>query len=259
MPVSGTSQLFGSRCVRLRGGVPITSIKVGLLGRASVCSRFSTMPVCQKAASRLRLSRFAKSAGRARRCAIPGCSARGAAARCCGQRICVLCVAHTLRTSLDLRLRTRCPYCRKTMLVPMSVVRQLMIRAYPSHAAIIESDGPPAVVAHFPCNDGHFNCRASPVRVLSIAQQRQIDSMREHLDRAHRKIAQLTPALTQPPCSLGGRRGRNLFSPEKKAKRCAWLLLSQRPAVKARRVARGRAQFVRGAALLWSILPRRAG
>ena len=84
-----------------------------------------------------------------------------------------------------------------------------MIRAFPSHAATIESDlGGPAVVAHFPCNDGHFNCRASPVRVLSIAQQRQIDSMREHLDRAHRKIAQMTPALKQSPCSLGARQER---------------------------------------------------
>ena len=159
------------------------------------------MPVCQKAASRLRLSPFAKSVGRKCRCTIPDCSARGAAARCCGQRICVLCVAHTLRTSLDLRLRTRCPYCRKTMLVSMSVVRLLMIRAYPSHAAIIESDGLSAVVAHFPCNGGHFNCRASPVRVLSIAQQRQIESMRGPLDRAHRKIAQLTPAPTRSSCA----------------------------------------------------------
>ena len=79
-----------------------------------------------------------------------------------------------------------------------------MIRAFPSHAVVIESDlGPPAVVAHLQCNDGHFNCRASSVRILSIAQQRQIDSMRERLDRAHRNIARMTPALTQSPCALG--------------------------------------------------------
>ena len=169
------------------------------------------MPIRQKAASRLRLSPFAKNVGRKRiRCAIPGCSAGGAAAsRCCGQRVCVVCLAHTLRTSLDQRLRTRCPFCRKTMLVPMSVVRKLMSRAFPSHAATIESDlGGHAVVAHFPCNEGHFDCRASPVRVLSIAQQRQIDSMREHLDRAHRKIAQMTPALKQSPCAQGARQMR---------------------------------------------------
>eukprot|EP00973_Karenia_brevis_P007233 981084-Karenia_brevis.AAC.1 len=59
-----------------------------------------------------------------------------------------------------------------------------MARACPiTHATVIECDcGPPAVVAHFPCNDGHFSSRASPVRILSIAQQRQIESMREHLD-----------------------------------------------------------------------------
>ena len=144
-----------------------------------------------------RLGKFAKSVSkRLARCAIPGCAARGSAARCCGQRICVLCRARTLRTSLDLRLRTRCLYCRKAMLIPMGLARKLMARAYPSHAATIECDGgPPAAVAHFPCPAGHFVCRASSVRVLSVAQQRQLESMREHLDRAHRKIADLMPAL----------------------------------------------------------------
>ena len=144
-----------------------------------------------------RLGKFAKSVRkRLSRCAIPGCAARGSAARCCGQRICLLCMARTLRTSFDLRLRTRCPYCRKMVLVPASLARKLMARAYPSHAATIECDGgPPAAVAHFPCPAGHFVCRASSVRVLSVAQQRQLESMREHLDRAHRKIADLMPAL----------------------------------------------------------------
>ena len=157
------------------------------------------------------LYRFAKKfAGkRGSRCSIPGCSARGAASRCCGQRICVLCVAHTLRTELDQRLRSRCPYCRKTMLIPMSVVKKLMVHAYPSHAATIECYcGPPAVVAHFPCNEGHYDCRASSIRVLSVAQQRQIESMREQLDRAHCKIAHLTPAPTLPPCAPGARQKR---------------------------------------------------
>jgi hypothetical protein len=73
-----------------------------------------------------------------------------------------------------------------------------MARAYPSHAATILCDGgPPAVLAHFACPEGHFDCCASSVRVLSVAQQRQVESMRERLERAHRKIAQLTPAPTQ--------------------------------------------------------------
>jgi hypothetical protein len=93
------------------------------------------------------------------------------------------------------------------MLVPKSVVKKLMARAYPSHAASIGCDcGPPAVVAHFPCNEGHYDCKASSIRVLSIAQQKQLELMREYLDQAHRKIAQLTtPALTQSPCALGAR------------------------------------------------------
>ena len=148
------------------------------------------------ARQRRRLGKFAKSASkRLSRCAIPGCAARGSAARCCGQRICALCRARTLRTMLDLRLRTRCPYCRKTVLTPASLARRLMARAYPSHAATIECEGgPPAVAAHFPCPAGHFVCRTSSVRVLSVAQQRLVQAMREHLDRAHRKIAHLTPA-----------------------------------------------------------------
>ena len=156
-----------------------------------------------------RLASLAQSASRRRQCAIPGCSARGLAVRCCRQRVCVVCLAHTLRTSLDQRLRTRCPYCRKTMLIPMSVVKKLMVHAYPSHAATIECYcGPPAVVAHFPCNEGHYDCKASSIRVLSVAQQRQIESMREQLDRAHCKIAHLTPAPTPPPCAPGARQKR---------------------------------------------------
>ena len=110
--------------------------------------------------------------------------------------MCLLYRERTLRTSFDLRLRTRCPYCRKMVLVPASLARKLMARAYPSHAATIECDGgPPAVVAHFACNEGHFNCKASSVRVLCVAQQRQVEAMRERLDCAHRKIADLTPVF----------------------------------------------------------------
>ena len=82
------------------------------------------------------------------------------------------------------------------MRVPVGAVKRLMAAACPTHATTIECDGgPPAVIAHFPCIDGHFDCKGSTVRLLSIAQERLVQSMRGRLGRAHEKNAQLTQAL----------------------------------------------------------------
>ena len=169
------------------------------------------------------LYRFAKNfAGRhGPRCAIPGCPNRGAKQQCCKQPLCVACLAHTLRTEFDDRLRTRCPYCRKTLLRPPSASKKLM-RAFPSHAATIECEGgPPVVLAHLPCPHGHYECRTSTVRLLSIAQKQMLSSTQARLDLAEKKNVQLTQTLSaMRGCHNAryecGKRGGGVLSPERK-------------------------------------------
>ena len=64
-----------------------------------------------------------------------------------------------------------------------------MPRAFPSsHAATIECEaGPPAVIAQLPCPKGHYECRASAVRLLSIAQELMRSSTQARLDLAEKK------------------------------------------------------------------------
>ena len=158
--------------------------------------------------------RFAKNAAGKRRlrCAMPGCPNRGVKQNCCKQPLCVACLAHTLRTAFDDRLRTRCPYCRKTLLRPDSVVKKLM-GAFPSHAATIECEGgPPAVLAHFPCPQGHYGSRASTAKLLSVAQRQMLCSTQARLDIAQAKNAQLTQTLAV----MCGTRGGDVLSPERK-------------------------------------------
>ncbi len=147
----------------------------------------------------VRLSRIARSLASKRRrpCAIPGCTSRGIVGRCCGQPTCVKCLARTLRTALDDRLRVRCPFCRTQFLVPDSTVRRLMARACPiTHATVIEcSGGPPAVLAHFCCPEGHYVCKASSIRLLSVAQKMLVHHLQLDLDRFREKNAQLACQL----------------------------------------------------------------
>ena len=162
----------------------------------------------------LRLSKVAKQLRHRRvpNCAMPGCPNRGVKQNCCRQPLCVACLAHTLRTAFDDRLRTRCPYCRKTLLRPDSVVKKLA-RAFPSHAAAIECEGgPPAVLAHFPCPQGHDGSRASTVRLLFIAQKQMLCSTQARLDIAQAKNTQLTQTLA----GMCGKRAGDVLSPEGK-------------------------------------------
>ena len=113
----------------------------------------------------MRLSSFARSVGRSRRlrCALPGCSARGAAGRCCPHPLCLKCLARCLRTALDERFRIRCPFCRTTMRVPVGAVKRLMAAACPTHATTIECDGgPPAVIAHFRASKVTSTAKGAP-------------------------------------------------------------------------------------------------
>jgi hypothetical protein len=72
-----------------------------------------------------------------------------------------------------------------------------MARAYPvSHATTILSDGgPPAVLAHFPCPEGHYVCKASSVRLLSVAQTMLVRHLQRDLDRVREKNGQLACQL----------------------------------------------------------------
>ena len=170
--------------------------------------------------------RFAKKFASKRRCTIPGCPNRGVKQKCCKQPLCVACQARTLRTAFDDRLRTRCPYCRTSLLRRDSVVKKLM-RVYPSHAVTIECEGgPPAVLAHFPCPQGHYDRRASTVKLLSIAQKQMLCSAQARLDIARAKNAQLTQALA----AMCGQKRIKLVAPEGKdlarnhGERCAGIL-----------------------------------
>ena len=158
--------------------------------------------------------RFAKkfASKRRPRCAIPGCHSPGVKQKCCKQPLCVACQARTLRTAFDDRLRTRCPYCRKTLLRPDSVVKKLMC-AFPSHAMTIECEGgPPAALAHFPCPQGRYDSRESAVRLLSIAQKQMLSSAQARLDIARAKNAQLTQSLAAMRCQ----KDTKVVSPEEK-------------------------------------------
>ena len=152
----------------------------------------------QPGGKRTLLSRIARqfACKRRPRCAIPGCPNSGVKQKCCKQPLCRGCLAHTLRTAFDDRLRTRCPFCRKTLLRPDSVAKRLMHHAFPSHAATIGCEGgPPAVIAHLPCPKGHYECRGSTVRLLSIAQEQMLFSTQARLDLAEKKTAQLTQTI----------------------------------------------------------------
>ena len=182
----------------------------------------------QPDARRKILHKFAKNSGSKHgfRCAIPGCPDRGVTQQCCKQRLCVACLAHTLRTAFDDRLRTRCPFCRKTLLRPGSVVKKLMC-VFPSHAVTIECEGgPPAALAHFPCPQGRYDSRESAVRLFSIAQKQMLSSAQERLDIARAKNAQLTQTLA----AMCGQTRIKLVAPEGKdfarshGERCAGIL-----------------------------------
>ena len=116
--------------------------------------------------------------------------------RCCRHPLCLKCRAQTLRTAPDQRIRAKCPFCRSTTRIPASVVKRLMAGTCPSHATTIECDGgPPGVLAHIPCIEGHYDCAGSTVRLLSIAQERLIDALGQWLDKAQEAEACLTQQL----------------------------------------------------------------
>ena len=82
------------------------------------------------------------------------------------------------------------------MLVPDGVVKRLMARAFPSHAVTIECDGgPPAVLCHFPCFEGHYHTKGSTVRLLSVAQESLLETLVRRLDNARDVNARLSLEL----------------------------------------------------------------
>ena len=82
------------------------------------------------------------------------------------------------------------------MLVRDSTVKRLMARAFPSHAVTIECDGgPPAVLSHFPCPEGHYHTKGSTVRLLSLAQESLLETLSRQLDRARAANARLSQEL----------------------------------------------------------------
>ena len=82
------------------------------------------------------------------------------------------------------------------MLVPDGVVKRLMARAFPSHAVTIECDGgPPAVLSHFPCLEGHYHTKGSTVRLLSVAQESLLETLGRRLDKARDVNARLSREL----------------------------------------------------------------
>ena len=82
------------------------------------------------------------------------------------------------------------------MLVPDGVVKRLMARAFPSHAVTIDCDGgPPAVLSHFPCLEGHYHTKGSTVRLLSVAQESLLETLVRRLDNARDVNARLSLEL----------------------------------------------------------------
>ena len=82
------------------------------------------------------------------------------------------------------------------MLVPDGVVKRLMARAFPSHAVTIDCDcGPPAVLCHFPCVEGHYHTEGSTVRLLSVAQESLLETLGRRLDKARDVNARLSREL----------------------------------------------------------------
>ena len=89
--------------------------------------------------------RVARSARKKKHCALPCCGRQARALRCCGKALCTHCCAHTLRASLDRRLVSRCPFCRKAARPRAAALRRMMAAACPSHALVVETEGgPPA-------------------------------------------------------------------------------------------------------------------
>ena len=141
------------------------------------------------------LSRFARRAARGarkKRCALPGCGRQARARRCCGKALCTHCCAHTLRASLDRRLVSRCPFCRRAARPRTAALRRMMATACPSHALVVETEGgPPSVVAHLPCLEGS----TGRGRLLSIAQERLVDALQQRLDKARDATARLAQQI----------------------------------------------------------------
>ena len=92
----------------------------------------------------------------------------------------------------------------------------LMHYAFPSHAATIDCQGgPPVALAHLPCSQGHYHCRASSLRLLSIAQKQMLSYTQARLDLAEKRIMQLAGSLAAVSHERG-RRGGGFLSPEVK-------------------------------------------
>ena len=123
-------------------------------------------PECRRVAKAMAgLSRFARRLARGarkQRCALQGCGRQASARRCCGKALCTHCCAHTLRASLDRRLVSRCPFCRRAARPRAAALRRMMATACPSHALVWR-----------PREPRHANPETSPgstaVRMLDFA------------------------------------------------------------------------------------------
>ena len=163
--------------------------------------------------SAARLSNFAKSVGRARRCAIPGCRKLAFKTRCCGQSLCIECASHLLRVNAECkRCVIECPFCRKRSRVTHAGLRKFMTRC-PSHARVVEGELGPCVLTHLPCAEGHYDCRESRVQLLPVASVdrllARIDVMGSRLDKAHDENQSLKRRITLLTGSSGPEKTRH--------------------------------------------------
>ena len=160
------------------------------------------------------LSRFARRLARGarkQRCALQGCGRQASARRCCGKALCAHCRVQTLRASLDRRLVSRCPFCRRAARPRAAALKRMMAAACPSHALVVETEGgPPSVIAHLPCLDGLYCSRQSRVLLLSIAQERLVDALQQRLHKERELTARLSWQLERVKSRAGD------FAPEGK-------------------------------------------
>ena len=72
----------------------------------------------------------------------------------------------------------------------------MVAAACPSHALVVETEGgPPSVVAHLPCLEGLYCSRQSRILLLSIAQERLVDSLQQRLDKERDATARLAQQI----------------------------------------------------------------
>ena len=107
-------------------------------------------------------------------CSLPGCTETAdAPLLCCGSHLCSACCFKILTVCIcheELRCRLMCPFCRRKAPVEESVVKYMMAKQCPFHAAVMKNacaDGD-VVVAHQACEIGCYDCAESTLRAFEL-------------------------------------------------------------------------------------------